>query len=217
MKRLCVVVPYRDREKHLEIFAPAINKTLKEQKIDFGLLIVEQGDKKPFNRAKLLNVGFDYTKGEYDYYCFHDIDMIPVKSDYSYCERPTHLAAKAQQFDWALPYEQYFGGVTIFDKESFLEINGYCNEYWGWGAEDDDVYNRCSLKGVKIFRKQCSYESLHHERDIDQDLYKKNVDLLGQTAKLPDGGEKLSGLSTLKYKVKKKERNHYYTKITVTI
>ncbi len=25
------------------------------------------------------------------------------------------------------------GGVIIFSKEHFIEVNGYSNEYWGWG------------------------------------------------------------------------------------
>lgn len=41
-----------------------------------------------------------------------------------------------------LPYAGYFGGVSGLSKKQFLKINGFPNEYWGWGGEDDDIYNR---------------------------------------------------------------------------
>ena len=41
-----------------------------------------------------------------------------------------------------LPYAGYFGGVSGLNKSQFLRINGFPNEYWGWGGEDDDIFNR---------------------------------------------------------------------------
>lgn len=200
-KKLCIVVPYRNRETHLAEFVPAIKKTMEEQNIDYELLVVEQTPDKPFNRAKLLNVGFDYTKGEFDYYCFHDVDMLPVESDYSYCSTPTHLAARVEQFDWKLAYNEYFGGVTIFDRESFKLVNGYSNDYWGWGAEDDDIFRRCLIMKVPLSRKNCSFKSLHHERKIIQNEYDKNLHRLKNFGLSIQDGKIVEGLSTLKYKV----------------
>lgn len=211
--KLCIVVPYRDRRSHLAEFIPYMQNILNSQNIDYHILIVEQEYGKPFNRAKLLNVGYDYTKSEYDYYCFHDVDMLPIDSDYEYCESPTHLAAAAEQFNWMLPYPQYFGGVTIFNNESFELINGYSNEYWGWGAEDDDVYRRVNLKGLKPHRKNGRYRSLQHERHIPELEYKKNIDYLHTSESLID----TDGLNTLVYTVISEEKVEFYTKIKVEI
>ena len=178
MKKLCIVVPYRNREHHLKEFLPHIEMVLELQAIDYHILIVEQSEKKAFNRGKLLNVGFDHDSRhdeKTNYFCFHDVDMLPIESDYTFCPVPTHLAAKAQQFGWKLPYNTYFGGVTLFDRESFEKVNGYANEYWGWGAEDDDMFNRCTYKKIQISRKNCTFRSLHHERIIDQIEYKKKL------------------------------------------
>ena len=200
MEKLAIVVPFRNREEHLSQFVPHMEKFLKDENIPFEILIIEQGDKKEFNRAKLLNIGYAEFP-DFDYYAFHDVDMLPIDSDYSYVKGPTHLASKAEQFDYKLPYDGYFGGVTLFDKESFVKINGYSNEYWGWGAEDDDVLLRCSIMGIGTFRKDCKYRSLSHERKIDSVPYWTNVNRLRSFQSNPTS-EAISrdGISTLKYK-----------------
>lgn len=204
MKTL-IVVPYRDREEHLKQFIPCMHETLSAQGIDYGILIVEQEAGKPFNRGKLLNIGFDYTKGEYDNYCFHDVDLIPETADYSYCENPTHLSVYVEQFDYKpLPY-QSLGGVAIFDKGSFLKINGFSNEYFGWGREDNDLIFRCTIAGVIISERHGRYRSLPHGRTIDQELLAKNTALQHRRVRqaIAKGGECVfsDGLETLKYEV----------------
>lgn len=217
-KKLCIVVPYRNRQEHLEQFIPAITKTLNEQQIDFKIIVVEQEEGKPFNRAKLLNVGFAYTGGKFDYYCFHDVDMLPITSDYLYCDTPTHLAAEAEQFGYKLPYNEYFGGVTLFDRESFQKINGYSNEYWSWGGEDDDVFKRCEVMCILRNRKNCRYASLHHERNFDQALYTKIVERLNNFNKYVVDNRIIEGLSTLDYKLLTEETvSNNYSKIKVSI
>ena len=173
-EKLAIVVPYRNRKEHLDKFLPAIESCSFLDGIDYEILIVEQEDGKPFNRGKILNVGAAYSKNS-TYYCFHDVDMLPISSDYSYVSSPTHLASEAEQFGFKLPYNGYFGGVTLFDKHSFIRINGYSNDYWGWGAEDDDVMFRCIAKGIRPSRKIGRYSSLSHERVITQDLYNENL------------------------------------------
>lgn len=217
-KKLCVVVPYRNREYHLQQFLPHIEKTLTDQNIDYGVLIVEQEDGKPFNRAKLLNVGFAYTEAKYDYYCFHDVDMLAILSDYSYCSNPTHLASEAEQFGYKLPYNEYFGGVTLFDRESFMKINGYSNDYWSWGGEDDDIYKRCNVLGVTTFRKPCRFQSLHHERNIDNNMYSKIIERLNKFSEYVVDGKIIEGLSTLEYElIGKMTLTEKSEKITVRI
>jgi len=205
-KKISIVVPYRNRESHLKEFIPFMEGILKDQGIPFHIFVIHQTDDKPFNRAKLLNVGYKESE-DYDYFAFHDVDMLPLDSDYSYVDCPTHLASKAEQFGWRLPYDGYFGGVTLFDKESFTKINGYSNEYWGWGAEDDDVLFRCSIMGVPASRKDCRYRSLSHDRTIPQDLYNKNLEKLRDLHSSPTE-EKifLDGITTLSYEKIKEEK-----------
>lgn len=146
--RLEVVIPYRDRQEHLQKLVPHLWKVLTDQGIDFGITVVEQEAGKKFNLGMMRNIGF-LERPDADYYCFHDVDMYAEDVDYSYTDMPTHLAYACEQFNYKLPYRTYFGGVTLFDKASYEKINGHANWYWGWGAEDDDLYWRVTLVGFK--------------------------------------------------------------------
>jgi predicted glycosyltransferase involved in capsule biosynthesis len=204
-EKLSIIVPYRDRESHLSQFIPHMENCPFLEGIDYEILIVEQEEGKPFNRGKLLNIGAIQSHTA-SYYCFHDVDMLPIVSDYSYTTVPTHLAAEAEQFGFKLPYQGYFGGVTLFDKHSFIKVNGYSNDYWGWGAEDDDVMFRCVARGVKVSRKNGRYKSLSHERKIAQDLYSENLKKFfgfknDLNSEVINQKIDLDGLTTLEYEV----------------
>lgn len=42
-------------------------------------------------------------------------------------------------FSSRLPYKMYFGGVSALTPLHYLKMNGFPNNYWGWGGEDDDI------------------------------------------------------------------------------
>jgi len=154
--KLGLVVPYKKRESQLKLFKKEITEFLNSKNIDFELIIVEQADDKPFNRGKLLNIGFDNAKKlGCDYVVFHDVDMLPIKADYSYPNHPVHLATN---FEFnpnvkRIIFDEYFGGVTMFPIEDFERINGYSNEYWGWGFEDDNLLYRCKKYNIGCEKK----------------------------------------------------------------
>ena len=145
MKKLGIVVPFRNRWEHYYVFLYCIEKYLKSKGIDYSVIVVEQDNSGAFNRGMLCNIGFLQAKKlKCDYVVFHDVDMIPEDIDYSYSSTPIHLATSD------LPFESYFGGMTLFPVELFEKINGFSNKYWGWGFEDDDLRYRCIKNGVKF-------------------------------------------------------------------
>lgn len=149
MHKLGVIVPYRDRDEHLKVFLPAIKQYLSRKGIEYIVILVEQDHNEPFNRGALCNIGYKEAKmNRCDYLVFHDVDMIPVNVDYSYSEHPVHLASDD------LPFDSYFGGITMFPIRDFAKINGFSNKYWGWGYEDDDLMFRCINKGIDLKTKE---------------------------------------------------------------
>ncbi len=187
-----IIVPYRDRAKHLAKFLKFMN---------YDILIVEQADDKPFNRGKLLNIGV-LESPEIKYFALHDVDMLPVKADYSLPTFPTLLATKAEQFKYKMPFPEYFGGVVLITAEHMKQCNGYHNEFWGWGGEDDNFRARVLATVGTIHHREGIYNSLPHDRIINPVLHKKNVMLL----KSGTGIE--NGLSNCEYKIISRESNH---------
>lgn len=189
---MVIIVPYRDRATHLAKFL---------KYMQYDILIVEQADDKPFNRGKLLNIGV-IESPDADYFALHDVDMLPVKSDYSKPEFPTLLATKVEQFKYKMPFPEYFGGVVLITSEHMKQCNGYHNEFWGWGGEDDNFRERILATVGKIEHRECIYNSLPHVRVIKQELHKKNVQLWKAGPALENG------ISNCQYKIISREGNH---------
>lgn len=162
-KKLGVCVPYRNREENLKIFVPEVSKYLKQNGIDHTIYIANQLDDNLFNRGLMKNIAAKYAfEDGCDYIAWHDIDMIPRgrSADYSYPEKyPTHIATNLTKFNNGMRYEQYFGGVVLFTKEQVYKVNGYSNEYWDWGQEDDDLFYRCQLENYVDVKKLISYDN----------------------------------------------------------
>lgn len=169
MDNLAILVPYRDREEHRKFFIPNMKAHLKNTGIqNYKIYFIEQEQGKLFNRGKLLNIGFDLTKNNHNIFCFHDIDMLPVDENciYKIKDEPVHLANYISQFNYVYQ-EKYFGGVCLFSKQHFESINGFYNNFWGWGAEDDDLLLRLERNKIKFVKKPGKYKSLFHEPNGD--------------------------------------------------
>jgi hypothetical protein len=179
--KLLVIVPYRDRASHLKEFIPYVTNALHSQSIDYKIIVIEQSPEKLFNRGLLCNIGFEAYQKECDYICIHDVDIIGENFDYSYEPVVTHLSARWRENNYEEFYARCLGGVVLFPKQDFIKINGFSNEYWGWGAEDDDLRLRCDAMSVKVQRKQGRFYSLPHEtiywkdRPVKSPGYSKNV------------------------------------------
>lgn len=204
MKRLGIIIPFRDRELHLLQSAPILKKI-------GTVYVVEQMDDKPFNRGKLINIGLIDFKNEFDYFAAHDVDMVPEDADYSYCDNPCHLATMVEQFGYKMPYARYFGGVTLLPNDKFEQVNGFSNEYFGYGGEDDELRRRFEEKNITIESRQCRFKSLPHEINIDHDLRMKNNSRLLAPVDWNDG------LSNCKYEIVDCEDLEDYTLLQVRL
>ena len=58
--------------------------------------------------------------------------------------------------------EQFFGGVVICRNVQFRTVNGYPNEYWGWGFQDKDLKERFTRSGIGTLRRKGTFQALAH-------------------------------------------------------
>ena len=193
---------------------------LQQQQLDYGVYIINQDGEGTFNKAKLMNVGFAEALKEYNYTCFvfSDVDLIPIndRNIYDCFSKPRHLSVAVDKFGFMLPYSTIFGGVVSLSKEQYLAINGFSNSYWGWGGEDDDIYQRIDTKSMTISRPDMEtgrFKMIKHERDVHNELNLHRHDLLQRTSSTMEE----DGINSLRYTINKIEKDTLYTWITVDI
>ncbi|XP_012882098.1 PREDICTED: beta-1,4-galactosyltransferase 1 [Dipodomys ordii] len=218
--KVAIIIPFRNRQEHLRYWLYYLHPILQRQQLDYGIYVINQAGDTIFNRAKLLNIGFREALKDYDYNCFvfSDVDLIPMDDHNSYrCfSQPRHISVAMDKFGFSLPYVQYFGGVSALSKQQFLTINGFPNNYWGWGGEDDDIFNRLVFKGMSISRPNAvvgKCRMIRHSRDKKNEPNPQRFDRIAHTKETM----RTDGLNSLTYKVLDIQRYPLYTQITVDI
>ncbi|XP_030644068.1 beta-1,4-galactosyltransferase 1 [Chanos chanos] len=220
LQKVAIIIPFRHRDEHLKYWLYYLHPILQRQQLDYGIYVINQAGEDTFNRAKLLNVGYAEALKEYDYDCFvfSDVDLIPMddRNTYKCYNQPRHLSVSMDKFGFRLPYNQYFGGVSALSKEQYLKINGLPNNYWGWGGEDDDIYNRLVARGMSVSRPdgvigKC--RMIRHNRDAKNEPNPQRFDRIAHTRITMNK----DGINSLQYKVLNVEKDQLFTKITVDI
>uniref|UniRef100_A0A1I8B2H5 Beta-1,4-N-acetylgalactosaminyltransferase n=1 Tax=Meloidogyne hapla TaxID=6305 RepID=A0A1I8B2H5_MELHA len=218
--KVAIIVPYRDREQHLRIFLHNMHSILQKQQIDYGIFIIEQVTGQTFNRGKLMNVGFVEANRYYDWQCFifHDVDLIPEddRNLYNCPQQPRHMSVAVDKFNYRLPYYSLFGGAGALTKKQMTKTNGFSNDYWGWGGEDDDFSARISYAGYTISRYPSTiakYKMIKHVKEASNPINLCRHILMKKTKFRWNK----DGLINLNYKIISTKFNLLYTNITVDL
>lgn len=65
-----------------------------------------------------------------------------------------------------MQYQELFGGAIALTKDLFKTVNGFSNNFFGWGGEDDDLFSRLKTKNAEAFRLSptiSAYRMLPHQ------------------------------------------------------
>jgi hypothetical protein len=164
MKNIAIITIYRDsidgiRKKQKEQFIKYMNVLLKPY-CNFHIYVIEQSDDgNPFNIGKLKNIGFDIANKnksvKYDNFIFSDIDTIPDYDLISYFinkfKYPVSLAIRGTRYMNNSQKKIFLGALLLFNKKQFEKVNGYPNNFYGWGGEDDALKCRFVSSNIDKF------------------------------------------------------------------
>ena len=159
-----VVIPYRNRLDDLEKFKKVLPNCFTAQNIRTLFVVAEQADSLPFNRGKLINAAWDLCLGRYPEaqgFYFHDVDVwprYPLALNYKLPEnnQAIHIYGinDITKYDENekkhVTYYSYGGTVGCLSRDAILTTNGFPNDFWSWGAEDNVLGLRIIEKGVHI-------------------------------------------------------------------
>lgn len=200
-----IIVPYRNRSAHLERFSHRMKHFS-----NTTVFVIEQGNTGPFNRGWLLNIGIDIAlkNGSYDCIVTHDVDMMPSPNvDYTHCTR-FHRVCRYECTNLGTVYPTYAGGVIKGSRYAWKRVNGYTNLAFGWGGEDDILYERIRQSRLLPIQNAdsavctCNNDKDHTKRITIPHHYQRTVSILKRMQR--NSLEwMVDGLSSLDYKIKR--------------
>lgn len=218
-QKVAIIVPYRDRKEHLEIFALYIHQFLPDQLVEYTVYVIEQDDDGLFNRAKLFNIGvLEIQKLDPEVCCFifHDVDLIPMnqRNLYMCSYNPRHLSSSVDSLRYKILYPRLFGGVIAMTKDQYEAVEGFSNNFAGWGGEDDEMALHIVSAGYSIdrtFREHGVYIMLNHVKSKPNPINR----ILYRSAQ--ENGPNMSAHGKLDYAVKNFRQYLLYTLISVNL
>ncbi|KAF9424594.1 hypothetical protein HW555_000405 [Spodoptera exigua] len=217
LQSVAVIIAYRGCKGYLNIFMEVLHPFLIKQQLDYQVFVVEQSNKtQPFNRGKLLNVGFaeanHHRKDGFQCIIFHDPLIIPTDTRNLYrCSwYPRQLATFVERAQKP-PYAPLLGGAVAITPQQFVKFNGFSNGYWGNDADYFDLYFRMNTTNYYV---ENSVTHIGKYKTL-----RKGLPLWQQSAILstPSSVYIMDGLTSLKYTVDKVELKRLFTYLQVNI
>jgi hypothetical protein len=152
---VALIVPTRDRDGQWEVFEKHMCAFWGSSRVQLHIWRIEQTQGRSFNRAWLFNVGFKLhhklVNATTNCIAVHDVDLLPEPGvNYTDCLLPTQVSSELEHFDWGVPYTHNVGGVLLASPSHWAKINGMSNSFWGWGGEDDELFERLKKHGLLI-------------------------------------------------------------------
>lgn len=144
-----IVIPYRNRQRHLNYFIDNSIPLIKQYLPNTKVVVIEQNEGKLFNRGAIINVAFKEYLHDTKYFITNDVDINPTEK----CLKELYSANLEDKSVLAI-YSSWcntLGGIIKIHSDSINKMNGFPNDIWGWGVEDKALQNRAEIYGIKKY------------------------------------------------------------------
>ena len=147
-----ILIPYRNREEDLKKLLPTLRESLDFLNLTPFFIVSEQTNDQPFNKGSVFNAGFKeglrFKKS--NYWILHDVDIFEKTPGLlNYCQADGVSSVFTHDINTCPG-----GGITCINEESFKKINGFTNQFWHWGLEDNDFKQRVVASEVPILHSE---------------------------------------------------------------
>lgn len=193
---IAILIPHRNRLEHLQDFIKHITQLDKTLTHQVDVYIVDQNNGDKFNRGLLLNLCYYIAKNnkQYDRYIFHDVDSYPDQTifDLYFKKLDCNIHFASPKLGYKYTFDNFFGGILGMTGKDFELINGFPNTFFGWGGEDDSLYNRVAFNNIQIYRPyKGSYILPDHDKPKKEELnVKKQQNILDDLKNWKNNGIK---------------------------
>ena len=169
------------RKMQLDIFINQMMKIFSQKTRIYINIIEQEGDRDDydklpkflrqtdskmakFNLGRLKNIGFHIsnleTEGDENvYHILSDLDLLPSHDLIdSYLQLPKkdeviHLGNLGTRYNIDGKFsDKFFGGVISTSNNAFIKANGFPNDFWGWGGEDQSIKYRYKQTKANIVK-----------------------------------------------------------------
>ncbi|KAL0871012.1 hypothetical protein ABMA27_004826 [Loxostege sticticalis] len=215
--KVAILVPFRNRTTNLSKFLRHMHPFLQKQLLQYRIFVIEQIGREKFNKGALYNIAFLETQrfGTWNCLVFQDVDLLPQDGRilYSCLRKPAHMCPALDCWQYQFSAIKSFGGVTSMTPEMYLQVNGYSNAYWNWGAEDDDMFVRIKASKLGVWRYNMTIARFHCLPHPKNEYNPKRYILLGNAKRR----YKTDGLKSLQYKLIAIIKRKLFTHILVDV
>jgi len=163
-KKLAILIAHRGRRENLSQTLNKLQKYFKTQQpeIDYDIFVVEQFDENLFNKGQIFNAALNHIKDDYDYVLINDVDIFPVVADFRY---PNVSLFRLTEKNW---------GASLLFMEDIIKVNGFSNNYWGWGYEDNDLEHRFWFLNIPFEPRDFIYDEINHPLAYTENIKNRN-------------------------------------------